>query len=74
VARRGGSASANFSSQPGAPEQAVAQHIKKAFTDPKATKPLNALKNVPGDVVKEPLHRLYLDERRRKAQSGRRGP
>ncbi|MEV4332004.1 hypothetical protein AB0K02_15980 [Streptomyces sp. NPDC049597] len=70
-ANRGGAAfsvlaTLEYSSQPGAPEQAVAQHIKKAFADPTATKPLNALKNVPGDLIKEPLHRLYLDERRRK--------
>ncbi|MFI8963066.1 hypothetical protein ACIGO8_13190 [Streptomyces sp. NPDC053493] len=58
-------ATLEYSSQPGAPEKAVADHIKQAFTNPRATKPLNALKNVPGDDVKEPLHRLFLDQRRR---------
>ncbi|MEV8628571.1 NucA/NucB deoxyribonuclease domain-containing protein [Streptomyces sp. NPDC051079] len=58
-------ATLEYSSQPGAPEQAVAEHIKQAFTNPGATKPLNALKNVPGDNLNEPLHRLFLDQRRR---------
>ncbi|MGW1765551.1 NucA/NucB deoxyribonuclease domain-containing protein [Streptomyces sp. NPDC002073] len=53
-----------YRTKAGAPEQAVARHIKQAFTNPRATKPLNALKNVPGDNVNEPLNRLFLDERR----------
>ncbi|WP_079154771.1 NucA/NucB deoxyribonuclease domain-containing protein [Streptomyces subrutilus] len=57
-------ATLEYSSKPGAPEQAVAEHIKQAFTNPKATKPLNALKNVPGDTIQEPLHRLFLDQKR----------
>ncbi|MFE2481620.1 NucA/NucB deoxyribonuclease domain-containing protein [Streptomyces sp. NPDC059389] len=57
-------ATLEYSSQPGAPEQAVAEHIKQAFANPKATKPLNALKNVPGDTIQEPLHRLFLDQKR----------
>ncbi|MFI8392867.1 hypothetical protein [Streptomyces sp. NPDC085540] len=57
-------ATLEYSSKPGAPEQAVAEHIKQAFTNPKATKPLNALKNVPGDRIAEPLHRLFLDQKR----------
>lgn len=53
-----------YSSQLGAPEKAVADHIKLAFTNPKATKPLNALKVVPGDSAAQPLSRLYLDKKR----------
>ncbi|MFJ7268009.1 NucA/NucB deoxyribonuclease domain-containing protein [Streptomyces sp. NPDC099050] len=68
-ANRGGAAfsliaTLNYSSQPGAPEQAVAQHIKKAFTSPSTTKPRNAAKNVPGDTLQDPLHRLALDTKR----------
>ncbi|MFJ9825268.1 hypothetical protein ACIRSU_12990 [Streptomyces sp. NPDC101160] len=59
-------ATLEYSSKAGAPEKAVADHIKQAFTNPGATKPLNALKNVPGDNVKEPLHRLFLDQGRRR--------
>ncbi|MFF3775773.1 hypothetical protein [Streptomyces sp. NPDC002232] len=54
-----------YSSKAGAPEKAVADHIKQAFANPVATKPLNAHKNVPGDNLQEPLHRLFLDKRRR---------
>ncbi|MGW3324854.1 NucA/NucB deoxyribonuclease domain-containing protein [Streptomyces virginiae] len=57
-------ATLEYSSQPGAPEQAVAEHIKQAFANPQATKPLNALKNVPGDTIQEPLNRLVLDQKR----------
>ncbi|MFE4331466.1 hypothetical protein ACFRCI_30575 [Streptomyces sp. NPDC056638] len=57
-------ATLEYSSQPGAPEKAVADHIKSAFTNPKATKPLNALKDVPGDTIDQPLNRLYLDKTR----------
>ncbi|MFE6684282.1 hypothetical protein [Streptomyces sp. NPDC057729] len=57
-------ATLEYSSQPGAPEKAVADHIKLAFTNPKATKPLNALKDVPGDTIDQPLTRLYLDKKR----------
>lgn len=57
-------ATLEYSSQPGAPEKAVADHIKLAFTNPKATKPLNALKDVPGDTIDQPLSRLYLDKKR----------
>ncbi|MER6781649.1 MULTISPECIES: hypothetical protein [unclassified Streptomyces] len=34
-------ATLEYSSQPGAPEQAVAEHIKQAFANPKATKPIH---------------------------------
>ncbi|MFJ2875812.1 NucA/NucB deoxyribonuclease domain-containing protein [Streptomyces sp. NPDC087298] len=57
-------ATLEYSSQPGAPEKAVADHIKLAFTNPKATKPLNANKDVPGDTVDQPLTRLYADKKR----------
>ncbi|MFD9724620.1 hypothetical protein [Streptomyces sp. NPDC059072] len=68
-ANKGGAAFAmvatlEYSAQAGAAEQAVAQHIQKAFTNPKATKPPNALKNVPGDNLNEQLHRLFLDKDR----------
>ncbi|MHA4773001.1 NucA/NucB deoxyribonuclease domain-containing protein [Streptomyces sp. MSC1_001] len=58
-------ATLEYSSKAGAPEEAVARHIKQAFTNATATKPLNAQKNVPGDNLNEPLHRLFLDKRRR---------
>ncbi|MFE4869545.1 RICIN domain-containing protein [Streptomyces sp. NPDC056682] len=58
-------ATLNYSAQAGAPEQAVAQHIQLAFTNPTATKPLNALKKIPGNSADRPLHRLYLDSKRR---------
>ncbi|MFG2487943.1 hypothetical protein ACGFSI_35005 [Streptomyces virginiae] len=57
-------ATLEYSSKPGAPERAVAEHSKQAFTNPKATKPLNALKNVLGNTIQEPLQRLFLDEKR----------
>ncbi|MEV6400544.1 hypothetical protein AB0M39_38175 [Streptomyces sp. NPDC051907] len=68
-ANRGGAvfsvvATLQYSSKSGAPEKAVADHIKQAFTSPKTTKPLNALKDVPGDNVDQPLNRLYLDQKR----------
>ncbi|KAB7850350.1 hypothetical protein FRZ00_06025 [Streptomyces mobaraensis] len=46
-----------YSSKAGAPERAVAQHIDKAFRDPKSTKPENPKKSVPGYDVNRPLHR-----------------
>ncbi|MBT2543284.1 hypothetical protein J7E99_21935 [Streptomyces sp. ISL-44] len=55
-------ASLEYSSKAGAPEKAVAEHIQQAFTNPTATKPLNALKNVPGDTIQ--VHRLFLDTKR----------
>ncbi|WP_030729115.1 hypothetical protein [Streptomyces sp. NRRL S-237] len=58
-------ATLKYSSKPGAPERAVAEHSKQAFTNPKTTKPLNALKNVLGDTIQEPLQRLFLDEKRK---------
>ncbi len=55
-----------YSTKAGAPERAVAQHIKNAFTKPGTTKPDNANKKVPGSTVQTPLHRLYHDNARRK--------
>ncbi|MFD5557798.1 NucA/NucB deoxyribonuclease domain-containing protein [Streptomyces sp. NPDC127068] len=75
-ARKGGAvfsylATLRYSSKDGAPEQAVALHIKKAFTRPNATKPPNALKDVHGQKASEPLHRLYHDAERRKTNRAR---
>ncbi|MFD5386986.1 hypothetical protein ACFWMG_18975 [Streptomyces sp. NPDC127074] len=44
-----------YSTKAGAPERAVAQHIKNAFTEPGTTKPVNANKKVPGSTVQTPL-------------------
>jgi hypothetical protein len=41
----------------------VAPHIQLAFTNPTATKPLNALKKIPGNSADRPLHRLYPDQK-----------
>ncbi|MBH1938966.1 hypothetical protein I5Q34_32695 [Streptomyces sp. AV19] len=70
-ARRGAAAfsyisTLHYSTKPGAPEKAVAEHLKKAFANPGATKPVNAKKNVPGQDVKRPLHRLAEGDRSRK--------
>ncbi|MGX1885781.1 NucA/NucB deoxyribonuclease domain-containing protein [Streptomyces sp. NPDC055287] len=64
-------ATLNYSSKQGAVERGVALHIKKAYASPGATKPPNALKKIPGQNAKTPLHRLYLDERRRKDNRAR---
>lgn len=56
----------HYSTKAGAPERAVAEHIKTAFTKPASTKPSNARKKVPGQSVQAPLHRLYYDSARRK--------
>ncbi|WP_268255353.1 NucA/NucB deoxyribonuclease domain-containing protein, partial [Streptomyces roseolilacinus] len=55
-----------YNTKAGAPEKAVADHIKAAFTQPGSTKPANANKNVPGQSASAPLHRLYHDNARRK--------
>lgn len=46
-----------YSAKQGAEERAVAQHIKTAFTKPEDTKPYMSAKKVPGQSVKDPLHR-----------------
>ncbi|MEV0370538.1 hypothetical protein AB0I10_12010 [Streptomyces sp. NPDC050636] len=53
-----------YHSKAGAPEKAVADHIKKAYTDPKSTKPTNPAKRLPGQSGKEPLHRIFRDTKR----------
>ncbi|WP_245238664.1 hypothetical protein [Streptomyces sp. MZ04] len=53
-----------YSARQGAPEREVAQHIKTAFTKPEDTKPVMAAKKVPGQVAKEPLHRLVAAGRK----------
>ncbi|MFD3580711.1 hypothetical protein [Streptomyces sp. NPDC058644] len=53
-----------YSAKQGAPERAVAQHIKTAFTKPQDTKPVMAAKKVPGQVARDPLHRLVETGRR----------
>ncbi|MGW5449949.1 hypothetical protein [Streptomyces asiaticus] len=53
------------SSKAGAPERAVAQHLKTAHTKPQDTKPVNSAKNVPGFGTDRKLHRLYRDQTRR---------
>ncbi|MEU8591600.1 hypothetical protein AB0C59_32080 [Streptomyces sp. NPDC048664] len=50
---------------------AEAAHDKKAYTTPGATKPLNHNKKIGGQVPSDPLHRLYLDDRRRKTNHAR---
>ncbi|MFD8462674.1 hypothetical protein ACFV27_38720 [Streptomyces antimycoticus] len=54
-----------YSSKVGAPERAVAQHLKTAHTKPQDTKPVNSVKNVPGFGTDRKLHRLYRDQTRR---------
>jgi len=56
-----------YSTQTGAPEQAVAQHLDDAHHRPGITKPDNPNKNVPGFDNKHPLHRLFHDEKRKDA-------
>ncbi|WP_199546320.1 NucA/NucB deoxyribonuclease domain-containing protein [Streptomyces sp. N35] len=56
-----------YSGRPGAVERAVALHIRDAYADPAATKPPNTAKKLPGQSVKDPLHRLYTNTARRKA-------
>ncbi|MFJ6940548.1 NucA/NucB deoxyribonuclease domain-containing protein [Streptomyces sp. NPDC101132] len=53
-----------YSSKAGAPERAVAQHLKDAHTKPGATKPVNPSKSVPGFDLDRTLHRLQTDTRR----------
>ncbi|MFH8635231.1 hypothetical protein ACH4CC_36020 [Streptomyces lydicus] len=56
-----------YSSKQGAPEKAVADHLNLAHTQPAKTKPSNPHKNVPGFQVDYPLHRLYRDKSRYRA-------
>ncbi|GGO98748.1 hypothetical protein GCM10012280_63610 [Wenjunlia tyrosinilytica] len=58
-------ATLRYRSKKGAPEKAVADHIKKAYAHPGTTKPVNSKKHVPGADLKYPLHLLYHDEKRR---------
>ncbi|MCB5905897.1 NucA/NucB deoxyribonuclease domain-containing protein [Streptomyces pinistramenti] len=60
-------ATLHYSTKAGAPERAVAQHIKKAFTKPDDTKPFMTVKHVMGQTPEEALHRLQLDTKRRTA-------
>lgn len=53
-----------YSAKVGAEERAVAQHIKTAFTKPEDTKPYMSAKKVPGQTVKDPLHRTVNKTRR----------
>ncbi|MFF4219718.1 RICIN domain-containing protein [Streptomyces nondiastaticus] len=55
----------HYSAAAGAPEKGVAEHIKKAFTDPAATIPKISGKVIPGSNLAHPLHRLYSDTKRR---------
>ncbi|MEU1129607.1 hypothetical protein ABZ383_07030 [Streptomyces sp. NPDC005900] len=54
-----------FSTKAGAKERLAAQHIKDAYTKPKTTEPSNTKKDIPGRTAKEPLTRLYHDQKRR---------
>ncbi|MFF4291493.1 hypothetical protein ACFY0R_40365 [Streptomyces sp. NPDC001633] len=56
-----------YSSTQGAPEKAVADHLKLAHTQPSKTKPPNPHKSVPGFDPDHPLHRLYRDKSRYRA-------
>ncbi|MFI8242592.1 hypothetical protein ACIF83_36000 [Streptomyces sp. NPDC085866] len=56
-----------YSTNASAPERGVAAHIKKAYTNPGATKPTNHNKKIAGQTPADPLFRLFLDDRRRKA-------
>ncbi|MEW2161128.1 hypothetical protein AB0950_38865 [Streptomyces sp. NPDC007189] len=60
-----------YSTNSAAPERGVAAHIKKAYTTPGATKPPNRNKKIAGQTPSDPLHRLYLDDRRRKTNHAR---
>jgi hypothetical protein len=53
-----------YSAKQGAEERAAAQHIKTAFTKPEDTKPYMSAKKVPGQAVKNPLHRTVNKTRR----------
>ncbi|WP_336324041.1 NucA/NucB deoxyribonuclease domain-containing protein [Streptomyces lavendofoliae] len=53
-----------YSTKAGAPERAVAEHLRTAFTKPGDTKPEMAAKKVPGQAAKEPLHRLVDPKRK----------
>ncbi|WP_307026255.1 NucA/NucB deoxyribonuclease domain-containing protein [Streptomyces canus] len=53
-----------YSAKPGAEERAAAQHVKTAFTKPEDTKPYMSAKKVPGQTVKDPLHRTVSKDRR----------
>ncbi|MGW1881573.1 hypothetical protein [Streptomyces sp. NPDC001970] len=53
-----------YSAKAGAEERAVAEHIRTAFTKPLDTKPYMSAKKVPGQVPKEPLHRLVQQTRK----------
>ncbi|MFD3910094.1 NucA/NucB deoxyribonuclease domain-containing protein [Streptomyces sp. NPDC058603] len=57
-------ATLNYSAKAGAPERAVAQHIRTAFTKPEDTKPYMSAKKVPGQVPSIALNRLYADKKR----------
>ncbi|MEV5979700.1 hypothetical protein [Streptomyces sp. NPDC052114] len=54
-----------FSTKAGAKERLAAQHIKDAYTKPTTTEPANTKKDIPGRTAKEPLTRLYHDDKRR---------
>jgi hypothetical protein len=72
VTRDGGAAAFSYlgtltyNSKTGAPEKAVANHIKAAYANPGSTKPSNSAKNIPGQNAQAPLTRLYHDTDRRK--------
>ncbi|MGW0694898.1 NucA/NucB deoxyribonuclease domain-containing protein [Streptomyces sp. NPDC002738] len=55
-----------YSSKTGAPEKAVAEHIKKAYSAPASTKPVSSAKKIPGQSASNPLNRLFRDTDRRK--------
>ncbi|ROQ73380.1 deoxyribonuclease NucA/NucB [Streptomyces sp. CEV 2-1] len=55
-----------YSSKTGAPEKAVAGHIKKAYSTPASTKPANSAKKLPGQSASKPLNQLFRDTARRK--------
>lgn len=52
-----------YHTKDGSVEQAVAKHIKTAFTTPEETKPYMAAKKVPGQVPGAPLHRTRHKDR-----------
>ncbi|MFJ8602294.1 NucA/NucB deoxyribonuclease domain-containing protein [Streptomyces shenzhenensis] len=54
-----------YSKAVGAPEQAVALHIDKAYRTPGQTQPPSSTKKIPGQTTDEPLTRLYADTARR---------
>lgn len=72
VTKKGGAVFSNvgtlrYSSKAGAPEKAVAEHIRDAYNNPGVTVPKNPQKSIPGRDVKNPLHRLFHDRTRREA-------